>query len=163
MALPSTPLKDTERRGDAWRAAWGIEQTEIDALASLRPDLLRSIARAALAPFYDWTLDARVKEAKSAWLGEAARVAVDQLGADRLAAIREQATAQLAAIREQVDAVREAMQIDVGDLELPEPVVPEPDMDGRVYPLPLLDSGWSFAEGCRRLIASKAYRNGDGS
>jgi hypothetical protein len=161
--LPSTPLKDTEPRGDAWRAAWGIEQTEIDALASLRPDLLRSIARAALAPFYDWTLDARVKEAKSAWLGEAARVAVDQLGADRLAAIREQATAQLAAIREQVDALREAMQIDVGDLELPEPVVPEPDMDGRVYPLPLLDSGWSFAEGCRRLIASKAYRNGDGS
>jgi hypothetical protein len=25
-------------------------------------------------------------------------------------------------------------------------------------PLPLLDSGWSFADQCRRLIASKAYR-----
>jgi hypothetical protein len=160
--LPSTPLKDTERRGDAWRAAWGIEQTEIDALASLRPDLLREIARAALAPFFDRTLAARVLEAKSAWLDEAARVAVDQLGADRLATVREQATAQLAAIREQVDALREAMQIDVGDLELPTPVVPQPEMDGRVYPLPLLDSGWSFAEQCQRLIASKAYRNGDG-
>jgi hypothetical protein len=33
--LPSTPLKDTERRGDAWQAAMGVEQTEIDALASL--------------------------------------------------------------------------------------------------------------------------------
>ena len=31
----------------------GVEQTEIDALASLRPDLLRQIARDAIAPFYD--------------------------------------------------------------------------------------------------------------
>ena len=39
--LPSRPLKETERRGDAWRTQMGIEQTEIDALASLPPDLLR--------------------------------------------------------------------------------------------------------------------------
>jgi hypothetical protein len=39
--LPSTPLKDTEKRADAWQAAMGVEQTEIDALASLQPDLLR--------------------------------------------------------------------------------------------------------------------------
>lgn len=30
--LPSSPLKETETRGDKWRAAWGIEQTEIDSL-----------------------------------------------------------------------------------------------------------------------------------
>ena len=57
--LPSTPLKDTERRGDAWRRETGVEQTEIDALASLRPDLLRQIARGAIAPFYDHELDRR--------------------------------------------------------------------------------------------------------
>ena len=33
----------------------------------------------------------------------------------------------------------------------------------REYGLPLLDSVWSFAEQCRRLIASKAYRDGAGS
>jgi hypothetical protein len=32
-----------------------------------------------------------------------------------------------------------------------------------VYPLPLLDSGWSFAEQCRRLIASKGYRDQGGA
>jgi hypothetical protein len=35
--LPSTPLKPEERRADKWRAAMGVEQTEIDALATLRP------------------------------------------------------------------------------------------------------------------------------
>ena len=48
--LPSTPLKDTEKRADKWRAAMGVEQTEIDALASLRPDLLRDIASAGAGP-----------------------------------------------------------------------------------------------------------------
>ena len=38
--LPSTPLKEKERRAAAWRAKWGHDQTEIDALAALRPDLL---------------------------------------------------------------------------------------------------------------------------
>jgi hypothetical protein len=45
FGLPSTPLKDTEKRADRWRAAWGVEQTEIDALASLRPELLDQVAR----------------------------------------------------------------------------------------------------------------------
>jgi hypothetical protein len=40
---------------------------------------------------------------------------------------------------------------------VPEPVVSE------VHPLPLLDSSWSFAEQCKRLIDSKAYRIGGGS
>ena len=30
LGLPSTPLKETERRGDRWRLAFGVEQTEID-------------------------------------------------------------------------------------------------------------------------------------
>lgn len=34
--LPSTPLKETEKRAGKWRAAMGVEQTEIDALAALR-------------------------------------------------------------------------------------------------------------------------------
>jgi len=37
----------------------GHEQTEIDALAALRPDALRRITLDALAPFYDFTLDER--------------------------------------------------------------------------------------------------------
>jgi hypothetical protein len=58
------------------------------------------------------------------------------------------------------------MRIDTDDFDLPEPVVPTAELNGQahpLHPLPLLDSGWSFAEQCRRLIASKAYRNGAGS
>ena len=58
--LPSTPLKDTEKRADKWRAAWGVEQTEVDALASLQPELLEQIARQALDGFFDHTLASRV-------------------------------------------------------------------------------------------------------
>ena len=35
LDLPSTPLKETEKRGDKWREVWNHEQTEIDALAAL--------------------------------------------------------------------------------------------------------------------------------
>lgn len=68
------------------------------------------------------------------------------------------ATTRLTEIREQVDALREAMRIDASDLELPEAVVPVAELNGHPRPPALLDSGWSFAEQCRRLIASKAYR-----
>lgn len=45
-----------------WRKTWGHEQTEIDALAALRPELLRQIAEDAIRPFYDPTLAQRVNE-----------------------------------------------------------------------------------------------------
>lgn len=35
LDLPSTPLKETEKRGDRWQAAFGREQTEIDAALAL--------------------------------------------------------------------------------------------------------------------------------
>jgi hypothetical protein len=54
--LPSTPLKDTERHADRWRPEMGREQTEIDALAALRPHVLAKIARGAVRPFFDATL-----------------------------------------------------------------------------------------------------------
>src|SRR5215213_3484991 len=72
--LPSSPLKPEEKRGDKWRAAWGIEQTEIDALATLRPELLRQVASDALAPFYDLELAGRVTAARQDWIDEAITV-----------------------------------------------------------------------------------------
>jgi hypothetical protein len=71
LDLPSTPLKVTERRGDRWRTVMQHEQTEIDALAALRPDDLRSIASEAIKPFYDHTLKRRCSEARSQWYREA--------------------------------------------------------------------------------------------
>jgi len=53
LGLPSTPLKETERRADRWREAFGVEQTEIDALATLQPDTLREIVERAFDPYVD--------------------------------------------------------------------------------------------------------------
>ena len=57
LDLPSTPLKETEARADKWREAFGVEQTEIDALATLRPEVLREIVEEALNALF--RLDAR--------------------------------------------------------------------------------------------------------
>ena len=62
LALPSTPLKETEKRADRWREAFGVEQTEIDALATLQPDTLREIVERAFDPYFDDTLEDRVSE-----------------------------------------------------------------------------------------------------
>ena len=157
--LPSTPLKDTERRGDAWQAAQGVEQTEIDALAALQPRLLRRIAHDALDPFQDHTLARRVADAYARWRSQAQAALDAALDAEHLERIRAEATERLGELREQIDAINDALRIDPGDVELPPVEVPTADLNGAVHPLPLLDSGWSFAEQCLRLKDSKAYRS----
>src|SRR5262249_28426189 len=54
--LPSTPLKATEKRGNAWKERWGREQTEIDALIALHPGTVRRLAEEAVKPYFDETL-----------------------------------------------------------------------------------------------------------
>jgi hypothetical protein len=49
------------------------EQTEIDALAALRPNDLRRIALDAIKPFYDSTLRSRSARAASIWDTEVRR------------------------------------------------------------------------------------------
>jgi hypothetical protein len=49
--LPSTPLKETEQRADRWKKAFGIEQTEIDAmLTPSKRSALQRIVRQAFKP-----------------------------------------------------------------------------------------------------------------
>jgi hypothetical protein len=158
--LPSTPLKDTEKRGDAWQAAMGVKQTEIDALASLRPDLLRQLARDAIAPFYDYELRRRVNEAYRDWRERAQEALDDVLDQDHLDRSRTEAAARLSELREAIDTINDALHIDVSDLDLPPINVPQADLSGKMHALPLLDSSWSFTEQCKRLTDSKAYRLG---
>ena len=102
--LPSTPLKETEKRADRWKEAMGVEQTEIDAIATLQPDLLRKLTRKAIEPFFDKTLDKRVKEARDAWIASAAMVG-GRRPARRglLEALRAEAEEKLDELREQID------------------------------------------------------------
>jgi hypothetical protein len=161
--LPSTPLKPEEKRADKWRAAWGIEQTEIDALATLRPELLRQVARDAIAPFYDSDLKERVAAARQEWMDRALEIINASLDQQRLGRIRREATEKLDEMREQIDAFNEQLRIDVDDFDLPPIEIPEADPTLGLAPRPLLDSWWSFTDQCRALIDSKAYRLGGGS
>jgi len=160
--LPSSPLKETEKRSDKWRAAWGIEQTEIDSLLiPNRPDLhavLRQLARDAIAPYYDQNLDIRVMDARTRWLDEAQEAVNAITGSAQLQAIRDRAARQLDAMRRQIRQLNNELRIDTGDIVVPPIEIPEADAPGTAAFPPLLDSRWPFAEQCQRLIESKAYR-----
>lgn len=63
FGLPDSPIKPSEKRARKWQEKWGRQQVEIDALAVLRPELLDQIARQAVAPYFDPTLDDRFDDA----------------------------------------------------------------------------------------------------
>jgi hypothetical protein len=165
--LPSTPLKDGDQgsktRKDKWVAAWGIEQTEIDSIASLRPDLLRQIARDAIAPFYDRTLGQRVSEARAEWEREANEIVQAGLDDQERERIRAAAAVRLDDLADEINALKQQLSVDPGAFDLPGIVIPEAEIGGVASNPPLIDSRWSFAGQCRALIDSKAYRNGDTS
>jgi hypothetical protein len=157
--LPSTPLKATERRADAWTEAMGVEQTEIDSLATLQPELLDRIVRKAIKPFYDTGLDARVSAARHEWQDQAQAVLEAEIGEDQLDALRDEAEDKLVELEDEVDALNDALHVrEIDGLDLPElPEPPQPEVTA-VDGLPLIDSRWSHAEQSLQLIAHKAYR-----
>ena len=128
--LPSTPLKEKEKRADRWRAAMGIEQTEIDALAALRPDLLRQVTEDAIRPFYDHTLASRVSAARRDWLRRAQEAVEQATGSEYLDEIRAAAASQLEDMREQIAELNEALRIDLDEEMLPPFDVPSADLNG---------------------------------
>ena len=87
LDLPSTPLKETEARASGWRERYGVEQTEIDALATLRPELLREIVEEACDPYFDATLRQRMNEARDEWQERAQEALEDQIDPAMLADI----------------------------------------------------------------------------
>lgn len=155
--LPSTPLKETERRADRWTAAMGVEQTEIDALAALKPDLLDRIVRQAIEPFFDTSLQRRVRKAEKEWEDEAQARLEEQLDQEELDRIREEASAKLGQLEEEIEALNDALSIDIGDINLPEIVIPQPELDGHPDGEPLVDSDWSWVEQTLSLKDSKSY------
>jgi hypothetical protein len=75
--LPSTPLKESELRSARWKERWGREQTEIDALAALRPEVLTQIATEAVTPYFDLGAAERRAERLEQWREEAAEILED--------------------------------------------------------------------------------------
>jgi hypothetical protein len=137
----------------------GVEQTEVDALASLRPELLDQIARQALDGFFDHTLATRIARYRSEWLDRAQELIAATFDMDRLAEIRRDAEEQLAGMRAQIRELNDALRVDVDDDDLPRIDLPEATDPGG-NGTPLVDSRWDFTSQCQALIASKQYKNG---
>ena len=159
--LAKYPAEGSERRADRWKAAFGTEQTEIDALAVLRPDLLRKIAIDAIEPFFDETLHARCYKAWGEYQRQAEAAFVACTDAEMIAELRGRAETQLAELRERISSLREEMRSSLDhiryDLGLPDPVVPEPIIKSPPDGEPIYSSAWDWAEATRRMRARKAY------
>src|SRR5262249_44936706 len=130
LGWPSTPLKETERRADRWRQAFGVEQTEVDALATLRPDILREIVEAAFEPYFDATLEDRVNDAEVAWLEAAQQAVNEQVDPETLAALREEAAERLTQLESAIADINERCRLAAADhFALPAIEIPEPEID----------------------------------
>jgi len=128
LRLPSTPLKATEKRAGKWMARTGTEQTEIDAAIALRPAELGQIARDAIGPFFDQTLQDRFGQARQGWEARAQEVIDAGLDGDR-GQILAVASGKLSQVRALIDEVNESLQTsaevsDLPEFEPPEPAVP---------------------------------------
>jgi hypothetical protein len=172
LDLPSTPLKDTEKRADRWKAEFGVEQTEIDALATLRPNDLRRIVERGLAPYFDVTLQSRIERAKSEWRDRAQAVIDEHVDPEELAliagsvdAIEEEAEERIAAIKEDIAARVAAengrLQEMIAGIRLPEAALPEVELPERPLGAVLVSADWDWADQTRALKAHKSYGEGE--
>jgi Histidine kinase-, DNA gyrase B-, and HSP90-like ATPase len=154
LDLPSSPLKATEKRAQAWRAKHGHDQTEIDAMVELHPEALRQAALEIIKPFYDGTLEARESQAKAAWREKADEALQAHPDYQDLSARIEQAYERAqAAIAELQGEQEHATEILQETLPGP-PELPSAAPSGEAKPA-LYDSDDDFLAASLRLIADK--------
>jgi hypothetical protein len=160
LELPSTPLKDTERRADRWRLVMGHEQTEIDALIALDSDALSEIARDAARPFYDPTLERRTQQAERDWLSQTAELLEAHPTYQQA---RDQIESALERVREAVEALHAIQDAEQNTLEAeiepPAIVVPEP-RPSVPAPEPLFSTEQDYYTASRKLMLHKALETG---
>jgi hypothetical protein len=163
LGLPSTPLKETEKQADRWREAFGCEQTELDALATLQPDVLREILDSAFRPYFDPTLEARVSLAEEDWTQQAEEAVREQVDPTILAGLRQEAGERLTELESLIADINERLRLAADDFTLPVIDVPQPEVDEDAprQALIFFDHNWTTAT--RALIKRKAYGNGSAS
>ena len=156
LDLPSSPLKEGEKRAAKWLELYGSEQTEIDALATLRPDELERIAREAVAPYFDAGLAERVRDAEAGWQEQVRAEIANQIDEDRLDRLKVAPKPRSTSSGKSTPNSRRSPR----DIEISEPPeLPEADMDALEEAQDerrssvLIDSDMDFAEAMDRLRA----------
>jgi len=156
--LPSTPLKETERRADRWVAAMGWEQTELDAAVALSPNELADAIDDSLLQYYDDSLYMRDLNRRHRLLDEANANLKAHLGQERLDAIRTEAESKFDELQDLVDQVNDALRINPRAVGIEMPETPEVEIGDTAcrYP-PLIDPTMDWAEATGNLIKRKKY------
>ena len=153
FGLPSTPLKETERRADKWQAIWGREQTEIDALIALHPGAVHDLAEQAIAPFYDPTLQQRARRPAAEWEAKARQELLSSENYPAACSVIENA---LEGVSAAVNALKQAQANALAILPRLHTRIPAPDpVIEAVPPDPLFTSRDAFCTASLRLIAAK--------
>ena len=157
------PAVDTAQRDRKARQqmarGMGHEQTEIDALAALRPEELTRIALDALKPFFDFTLDERCERAATdsfiaAHRKLAAHPAMPALS-ETIRTAHQGVEAALEVLEDaQCAALSQLQEGDDGIKDVPV-AVPEVTIDA-TPPAPLFTTADDFVTATRKLIADKA-------
>ncbi|SIO54815.1 hypothetical protein SAMN05443247_07909 [Bradyrhizobium erythrophlei] len=90
--LPRTPIKDTEKRADAFEARFGAGATELDALEALHPGALREILLHHILRFHDPDLADEVSAAVQEYEDdlESAEEAIEEQFAEEIKKLNEQ-------------------------------------------------------------------------
>jgi hypothetical protein len=181
--LPTTPVKAGDKRKARWEREFGQRlreaglvpddrpaQVEIDALAALRPQVLTDLTHAAIAPFWDATLDERTAAARAEWEEEAREAVEEQADPEMLAEVKERAEIAAAYINvalNELDRMQARMTRASDDLKAivdgiklpdsPEEPQPEPAEDFK----PLVNVSGDYVEVTDALKAHKGYGKGE--
>lgn len=158
LGLPSTPLKATEKRAGKWQAAMGVQQTELDALATLQPDVLDRIARDYIDPFFDRTLNRRRLQAEREWTERAQAIIDAAADTPEMEEVKQQAQDRLADLQREIEAINEALRLDPSGFDLPDrPEPPEAIVDHDAQPKGLVASTDPFNVQTLGLVVDKNY------
>ena len=152
LNLPSSPLKDKDPRKDAWLRRWGgLEQTEVDSLAALRPDDLAEIIDAHLDPYFDHGLDQRCREDAARFVHQVNEEITARMGPENRRRLHAEASDQLeqmeSMIRELEDRMRitpESIGLEIPDYQRPDAAPPVSTGDGE--PEAVFDTRWDWLE-----------------
>jgi hypothetical protein len=157
LALPSTPIKASDKRGPKWIAATGRQQTEIDALATLQSETLRQILRDAIAPYWDAGLKGRILSAVAEYQIEQTERLADQIGPEQMTAIRDAIGEKMSVAEQAITDLRRATAIDADDFDLDDLILPEAELEGLPTRNPLLDPADDWLSQTEKLVARKRY------
>ena len=160
--LPSTPLKETERRASRWKAAMGWEQTELDAAVALAARELTDVVKSSLEQYFDAGLAMRARQLKGELEAAANIRLADQLDQETLAEIRCRAELKLGELNALVEQVNASLRFDPDEAGIRLPDDPPALIGGTdVQAEPLYDSQADWSAATLRLIERKRYGEDD--